>query len=244
MTLYVGTSGWAYKEWKPDFYPEGIPQTRWLEHYTTVLTACEINATFYRMPTEGAVAKWAAAAPPGFLFTAKAYRGLTYVKSIAPDDGRRALLTDYVAALGPLAPKTGAILLQFPAFRARDDEGLDALLSALPPGPPYALEFRHESWDDDAVRARVAAAGATTVVSETRGEAPASLPPGPLAYVRLRASEYSEKARGAWRDLLAREAESRPVFAFAKHKTGLPAASEYGGIGLARWLAAEGAAKP
>lgn len=242
MTLHVGTSGWAYKEWKPDFYPDGLPQSRWLEHYTTLLTACEINATFYRMPTEGAVTKWAAAAPPGFLFTAKAYRGLTYVKSIAPDEGRRALLADYVAALGPVAPRTGAILLQFPAFRERDDAGLDQLLAALPPGPPFALEFRHESWEDEEVRARVAAAGATVVVSETEGKAPARLPPGPLAYVRLRASEYSDDARAAWGDLLAREAAARPVFAFAKHKTGLPASSAYGGIGLARWLASRGQA--
>lgn len=237
MTLYVGTSGWAYKEWKPDFYPEGLPQTKWLEHYTRTLSACEINATFYRMPTEPAVRKWAAAAPEGFLFTAKAYRGLTYVKSIAPDERRRTLLGDYVAALEPLSGRLGAVLLQFPAFRERDDDGLDALLDAVPPAVPFAIELRHESWGDDAVRARIAAAGATTCVSDTTGEVPAALPPGPIAYVRLRREEYSPEARAAWAALLAREAESRPVFAFAKHKTGLPASSPYGGIGLAAWLA-------
>jgi uncharacterized protein YecE (DUF72 family) len=237
MTLYVGTSGWAYKEWKPDFYPEGLPQTKWLEHYTRSLSSCEINATFYRMPTEPAVKKWAATAPEGFLFTAKAYRGLTYVKSIAPDDYRRSLLRDYVAALEPMAARLGAVLLQFPAFRQRDDDGLARLLEALPLAVPFALEFRHDSWDHDEVRTRVAAAGATTCISETKGETPADLPPGPIAYVRLRAAEYSEEARAAWAELLTREAAARPVFTFAKHKTGLPASSPYGGIGLARWLA-------
>jgi uncharacterized protein YecE (DUF72 family) len=237
MTLHVGTSGWAYKVWRPDFYPEGLPQTRWLEHYTRTLTACEINATFYRMPTEPAVTKWAAAAPEGFLFTAKAYRGLTYVKSIAPDEARRALLRDYVASLAPMSHRLGAVLLQFPAFRTRDDAALDALLAALPQSVVFALEFRHDSWDDDAVRTRIAEAGATTCVSETKGMAPESLPPGPVAYVRLRSEEYSPEARDAWAALLAREAAGRPVFAFAKHKTGLPASSPYGGIGLARWLA-------
>ena len=237
MTLHVGTSGWAYKEWKPDFYPDGLPQTRWLEHYTHTLSACEINATFYRMPVESSVRKWADAAPDGFLFTAKAYRGLTYVKSIAPDEARKALLRDYVAALAPMALRLGAVLLQFPAFRAREDDDLDQLLEALPSSVPFALEFRHESWDDDGVRDRIARAGSTTCVSETKGEVPSSLPPGPVAYVRLRSEEYSPEARDGWAALLRREAAARPVFAFAKHKTGLPASSPYGGIGLARWLA-------
>jgi uncharacterized protein YecE (DUF72 family) len=128
-------------------------------------------------------------------------------------------------------------LLQLPGFRERDDEGLDELLAALPSGVPFAIELRHETWDDAGVRERIAAAGAATCVSETKGEVPERLPPGPIGYVRLRASEYSPAARDGWRALLEREAETRPVFAFAKHKTGLPASSPYGGIGLARWLA-------
>jgi uncharacterized protein YecE (DUF72 family) len=45
VSLHVGTSGWAYKEWRPAFYPEGMPQARFLSHYASVLGACEINAT-------------------------------------------------------------------------------------------------------------------------------------------------------------------------------------------------------
>jgi uncharacterized protein YecE (DUF72 family) len=240
MTLYVGTSGWAYKEWKPDFYPADLPQRLWLEHYTHTLTACEINATFYRVPTEDAVRKWAAVGPDGFRFTAKAYRGITYVKSLAPDDHRRELLRVIDAALEPLGERLGALLLQFPAFRKRDDEGLDALLAALPTRVPVALEFRDESWDDGDVRASIAAAGATVCHSETEGKCPSELAPGPIGYVRLRASAYSEDARHAWRALLERESAARPVYAFAKHETGLPVSSSYGGIGLARWLAGAG----
>jgi uncharacterized protein YecE (DUF72 family) len=236
MTLHVGTSGWAYKEWKPGFYPEGLPQSRWLDHYTNTLGACEINNTFYRVPKEDAVRHWAGVGPGSFRFTAKAYRGITYVKSLAPDDHRRELLRVVAAGLEPLGPRLGAILLQFPAFRKRDDEGLAALLAALPPEPTFALEFRDESWDHEEIRARIAAAGATVCVSETAGECPPALPPGPIGYVRLRASEYSEDARAAWRTLLQRESAARPVFAFAKHETGLKVSNPFGGIGLARWL--------
>jgi uncharacterized protein YecE (DUF72 family) len=241
MTLFVGTSGWAYKEWKPDFYPEGVPQKRWLEHYVTALSSCEINATFYRIQAEETIAKWAAIAPDGFRFTAKAYRGLSYVKSIAPDETRRALLRDFVASLGALGDHLGAVLVQLPGFRARDDEGLAALLEALPDGVSFAFEFRHPSWDDPSVHERIAAAGASLCISDTEGRVPSSLPPGPVGYVRLRAAEYTPEARAGWRTLLREEATARPVYAFAKHKTGLPASSPYGGIGLARWLAEDDA---
>jgi uncharacterized protein YecE (DUF72 family) len=238
MTLHVGTSGWAYKEWKPDFYPEGLSQTRWLDHYTHTLTACEINSSFYRIPKEDAVRKWAATGPDDFRFTAKAYRGITYVKSLAPDDHRRELLKVIETAFAPFGQRLGAVLYQLPAFRKRDDDGLGALLEAIPSGVPFAIEFRDDSWDDASIRALVAGAGGTVCISETKGECPHALPPGPLGYVRLRSAEYSHDARAAWRDLLTREARDRPVYAFAKHETGLPASSPFGGIGLASWLAA------
>ncbi|HEY7874288.1 MAG TPA: DUF72 domain-containing protein [Actinomycetota bacterium] len=240
MSLHVGTSGWAYKEWKPDFYPDGLPQTRWLDHYTHELTACEINSSFYRVPKEDAVRKWAAVGPDDFRFTAKAYRGITYVKSLVPDAHRRELLKVIDDALGPLGHRLGAVLYQLPAFRKRDDDGLDALLDAIPRRVPFAVEFRDDSWDDDSICARVATAGGTVCVSETAGECPGDLPPGPIGYVRLRSAEYSDDARTAWLELLTSEAKTRPVYAFSKHETGLPTASPYGGIGLARWLSEAG----
>ena len=83
---------------------------------------------------------------------------------------------------------------------------------------------------------RIAAAGGTVCVGETAGAVLPRLPDGPFAYVRLRADRYSPEARGAWRDLLEREAAGRPVYAFAKHE-GLEAGDPFGGIGLAEWLA-------
>jgi uncharacterized protein YecE (DUF72 family) len=74
MALYVGTSGWAYKQWKPGFYPEGLPQARFLEHYSTALNSCEINATFYRRQAESTFEKWARAVGDEFRFTTKAHR--------------------------------------------------------------------------------------------------------------------------------------------------------------------------
>ncbi len=233
--LYVGTSGWAYREWKPDFYPGDMPQSRFLEHYSSALTACEINATFYRMQSPTTFEKWSNATPESFRFTTKAHRGLTHSRTLSPDGDRRSFLDAWLASVRRLEARLGAMLFQLPPYRRRDDDALGALLAALPSGTRAAFEFRHESWDDDVVAKTIAEAGGTVCISNTTGDVPESLPPGPLAYVRLRTERYSPEARAGWLELLQREAAERDVFAFAKHE-GIPAADEFGGIGLARWL--------
>lgn len=238
MGLHVGTSGWAYPEWKPAFYPDGLARDRFLAHYASVLSACEVNATHYRLQSEDTVARWAAQTPPGFRFAAKAHRRITHVRALPPAEGGDAFLARFLESLTPLGARLGAVLLQFPPARERDDAVLAGLLACLPPGLPVALEFRHASWSAPGVEERIAEAGGTVCVSETAGAVLPRLPPGPLAYVRLRADRYSSGARDGWRDLLEREAADRPVYAFAKHE-GLPAGDPFGGVGLAEWLVSE-----
>jgi uncharacterized protein YecE (DUF72 family) len=235
MSLHVGTSGWAYREWRPAFYPEGLPQDRFLAHYAGRLTACEINATHYRLQSESAVANWAAQVPPGFRFAAKAHRRLTHSRILPPHGGGDEFLARFLESLVPLGAHLGAVLLQLPPTRERDDGVLADLLSCLPPGLPVAVEFRHDSWDAPAVAERIAAHGGTVCISETSGGVLPRLPEGPLAYVRLRAGAYDDASRRGWRDLLEREAADRPVFAFAKHE-GVPAGDPHAGVGLAEWL--------
>jgi uncharacterized protein YecE (DUF72 family) len=241
VSLHVGTSGWAYREWRPAFYPEGLPQDRFLAHYAATLGACEINATFYRLQSEATVARWAAETPAGFRFAAKAHRRLTHTRVLPPAAGGREFLERFLESLAPLGDRLGAVLLQLPPNRERDDAALAGLLACLPPGLPTAVEFRHDSWRAPEVEEAVAAAGGTVCVSETAGAVLDRLPPGPLAYVRLRADRYTPEAREAWRALLEREAAGRPVFAFAKHE-GIDAGDPFGGGGLAEWLA--GATRP
>lgn len=235
MSLHVGTSGWAYREWRPAFYPERLPQARYLSHYARRLSACEINATFYRLQSESTVAGWAAQTPPGFRFAAKAHRRLTHSRQLPPHGGGDAFLERFVESLVGLGSRLGAVLVQLPPTRERDDGALTDLLSCLPPGLPVAVEFRHTSWAVPAVEERVAAAGGTVCVSETAGEVLPRLPEGRLAYVRLRADAYDDDARRGWRELLESEAATRPVFAFAKHE-GVPAGDPHAGVGLAQWL--------
>jgi uncharacterized protein YecE (DUF72 family) len=235
MALFVGTSGWAYKEWRPGFYPAGLPQSRWLEHYAHALTACEINATFYRRQEPSTFEKWAAAAPPSFRFATKAHRAITHARILAPTEERRVMIDNYFKSISALGTVRGPVLLQFPASRQRDDESFRGLLETLPGDVQFAFEFGHESWKDDDIRAELAERGGTECFTDWTGDAPEALPPGPLAYIRMRVDRYSVEQRARWRDLLRREATGRDVYAFSKHE-GIAPENSQGGIGLARWL--------
>jgi len=235
MALFVGTSGWAYKEWRPGFYPAGLPQSRWLEHYAHSLNACEINATFYRRQEPATFEKWAAAAPPSFRFATKAHRAITHARILAPNDDRRVMIDNYFKSIAALGTVRGPVLLQFPPSRQRDTEALNALVAALPGDVPFAFEFGHDSWKDDSIRAELAERGGTECFTDWTGDAPDSLPPGPLAYIRMRVDRYTEEQRARWRDLLLREAAERDVYAFSKHE-GIEPEDTYGGVGLAVWL--------
>ena len=236
MSLHLGTSGWAYPEWRPAFYPRDLPRARYLEHYASRLTACEINATFYQLQSPETLAGWAAGVPEGFRFAAKAHRAVTHTAAGAASAARKGgMLGRFLESMTALGDRLGAILVQFPPTREREDAMLAVLLDALRSAPPFAIEFRHESWFTPEVVGRVAGAGGTVCLADTTGEVPERLPPGPLAYVRLRADSYTEQTRAGWRDLLVREARRRPVYAFAKHKN-VPAGDPFTGVGLAEWL--------
>ena len=235
MATFIGTSGWAFKEWKPGFYPADLPQSRWLEHYCRHLGACEINATFYRRQAPSTFEKWAAAAPKSFKFAVKAHRVITHSRVFAPDENRRALIADFFKSVSVLGDLRGPVLLQFPAQRERDDEAFAGLLGALPVEVPCAFEFLSPTWDDDAVTERLVRHGATRCFTDRSGDAPEELPPGPIAYVRMRNQRYTDDQMERWHDLLAREADKRDTYVFTKHE-GTDPDDHHGGIGLARWL--------
>ncbi|HEX2294227.1 MAG TPA: DUF72 domain-containing protein, partial [Actinomycetota bacterium] len=137
MTLYVGTSGWSYREWKPDFYPADVPQRQWLGFYSSRLGACEINATFYRLQSTETMERWRDETAEPFRFSLKMHRRITHSRSIAPDEARADLLKAFFDHAGRLGSKLGVVLLQFPPHRARDDAALGALIDAQPPDRRY-----------------------------------------------------------------------------------------------------------
>ena len=82
MEVYIGTSGWAYKTWQPDFFPPKLPQKQFLRYYATRLNAVEVNYTFHHLLSERTIANWLAETPESFRFVLKAHQSITHVKRL------------------------------------------------------------------------------------------------------------------------------------------------------------------
>src|SRR5262249_14262255 len=80
--IRVGTSGYPYRHWRGLLYPGALPAGQWLQRYASLFDTCELNATFYRLPTARAVDGWRERTPPGFLFACKGSRYLTHLKRL------------------------------------------------------------------------------------------------------------------------------------------------------------------
>ena len=80
--LYVGTSGWAYSIWKPEFYPKDVTAKNFLKFYATQLNAVEVNYTFRRLLSEKAADSWMNDTGPEFRFAPKANQYITHMRRL------------------------------------------------------------------------------------------------------------------------------------------------------------------
>jgi uncharacterized protein YecE (DUF72 family) len=170
---YVGTSGWSYPSWRPDFYPGGTKPEDFLRHYAERFATVELNTTGYRLPREELFERWAKQTPPGFRFAPKA------------NAHPRFDAATFAARVGLLGERLGPIRLV--VVNARDEGLLTLLLGSFDPTVPLAFDFRHESWDGieadlppNAVRVNALEAGAT------------------FRYVRLREPPYDDSQLAEW----------------------------------------------
>jgi len=144
----IGTSGWAYKDWNGPFYPDEVKVKDRLFYISRSFPTLEINASFYRMPTDKAVAGWREQTPDDFLFAWKASRYITHNKKLNDPADSLAYMFQRIKGLGD---KIGPVLFQLPPNLHRNDDRLTAFLKALPKKGRFAFEFRHRSWYDPAV---------------------------------------------------------------------------------------------
>src|SRR6516225_2016783 len=146
MNLYVGTSGYSYKEWKGTFYPDDLPEKQMLRFYGERFRTVEINNTFYRMPKETVLQDWGAEVPAEFRFVLKASQRITHMQRLK-DAGDSVAYLLKVARV--LKERLGPLLFQLPPNMKKDAPRLRDFLRLLPPDRPAAFEFRHQSWFDE-----------------------------------------------------------------------------------------------
>ncbi len=215
MTLYVGTSGYSYKEWKGTFYPEKIPAKEMLSYYAARLPAVEINNTFYRLPQKSVLENWKEQVPVSFRFSVKASQRITHFKRLKDVAEETGYLLETAAAL---ADRLGPVLFQLPPNMKKDLPRLQAFFGCLPAGTRAAFEFRHPTWFDDDVLEVLSGKNHALCISDTD-----DLPVTHIdrtadwGYLRLRRVNYSDENLAAWLKRV-RDQNWNDAFIFFKHE--------------------------
>jgi uncharacterized protein YecE (DUF72 family) len=216
VRVRAGTSGFAYPEWKGNFYPAKLAAKDMLRFYAGRFSTVEINNTFYRMPKEDLLQGWAGQVPDGFRFVIKAPRRITHIKRLKEVGDPLGFFLRSVSSLGS---QLGPLLFQLPPTLRKDVPRLRSFFDEMPePRPRAALEFRHASWFDDEVFDVLRERGAALCVADT-GEEPATplVATGGWGYLRLRREDFGEEHLQEW----ARRIREQPwtdAYVFLKHE--------------------------
>ncbi|MEV1332375.1 DUF72 domain-containing protein [Micromonospora costi] len=222
--MLVGTSGWQYRDWRGPFYPSGLPQRLWLEHFAERFATVEVNNAFYRLPERDTFAAWRARTPGDFCVAVKMSRYLTHIKRMRDPAEPVARFLDRATALGD---RLGPVLIQLPPNLPADPPALDATLRLFPADVRVAVEPRHPSWWTAATRAVLERRGAALVWSDRRGR-----PVAPLwrttdfGYLRLHEGRarphprYGRAALGSWVRRLAGTFGDVPAYVYFNNDPG------------------------
>ena len=214
MNLYVGTSGYSYREWKDAFYPKDLPGKQMLRYYGEHFRAVEINYTFRRLPAASVLKTWADAVPADFQFALKAPEQITHVKRLKDVSDS---VSGFLEIAGKLEQRLGPLLLQLPPNFKKDVPLLHAFLALLPPCR-VALEFRHSSWFDDEVFGLLRAHHVALCIADDENN-----PTVPVVAtadwgcLRLRRPAYGDAALKVWVKQVQKQAW-RAAFVFFKHE--------------------------
>ncbi len=214
--IWVGTSGYNYPEWKGSFYPKDLAAARMLPYYAERFPTVEINYTFYRAPTEKILDGWSRITPDPFKLTLKAPKRITHDARLrdCADPLRRFLET-----ASTLGPKLGALLFQLPPNLKMDLRLFDAFLDAFPPRVCAAFEFRHGSWLNEEVYARLRARHLTLCVADSEKLSTPVEITADYAYFRLRDEGYTPDDIARWATTIReRTSQCRDVFVYFKHE--------------------------
>jgi uncharacterized protein YecE (DUF72 family) len=215
MNLYVGTSGYSYKEWKGSFYPKGLPAKQMLRYYGGQFRAVEINNTFYRMPEASVLEAWAGKVPTDFKFVLKAPQEITHRKRLK-DAGD--VLSRLLEVAPALKEHLGPLLFQLPPNVPKDAPRLHQFLALLPPQRPAAFEFRHPSWFDDEVFGLLRDHQAALCIAEAEdGPEVPFVATADWGYLRLRRPDYGDAELKKWARRV-RAQDWRETFVFFKHE--------------------------
>ena len=215
MQLFVGTSGYSYKEWKGNFYPEDLSDKEMLSYYGTRLSTVEINNTFYRLPKESVLKGWADQVPAEFQFAIKASQRITHIKRLKDAGDETEYLLRIVRVLGP---KLGCLLFQLPPNFKKDLARLEQFLKHIPGDTRAAFEFRHTTWFEQDVFDCLKVNGCALCIADADDELEIPfVSTANWGYLRLRREEYSSGDLKKWMKQVQGQGWEK-AFVFFKHE--------------------------
>jgi len=218
--LFIGTSGYNYKEWKGIFYPESLPKTKWLSFYSQNFNSIEINATFYGRFTKKTFEKWKDQTPRDFLFALKGSRYITHVKRIK---NHELGIMDFFKNVKGLGEKLGVVLWQFPNnFKLKDEniKRLEAFIESLPVNIRQAFEFRDESWFVDNVFELLNKYNAGIAMNDSSVFPKMEKITGDFCYIRfhgpsnLYSSSYSDEELKIWAEKIKKYSKKYDIYCY------------------------------
>ena len=206
MAVWIGTSGWQYRDWRGTFYPQDLAVRAWLEAYADRFATVESNNAFYRLPERRTFEDWARRTPDDFLMAVKVSRFLTHIKRLAEPEEPVKRFRDRVAGLGP---KLGPVLIQLPPQMRANNDRLQATLDEFPSDVRVAVEFRHASWFTDETQRILTDRSVALCLADRRAVLTPLWRTAPWTYLRFHEGRarprpcYGRAALAAWADRLA-----------------------------------------
>ncbi|MDQ6622199.1 MAG: DUF72 domain-containing protein [Verrucomicrobiota bacterium] len=216
MELWIGTSGFQYKEWKGSFYPEDLPASKMLAYYAERFATTEVNYTFHRIPSAKTIEGWWKGTPERFCFSLKAPQKVTHWSKLRNCGDTLRFFHQVVC---DLEKKLGCVLFQLPPTLKKDAALLEAFLQDIPDGMRAAFEFREPGWFSDDIfellkRKNLALCIAESEKLNTPNESTAD-----YGYLRLRREDYGEADIARWSEAVrARSNEWSDAYVYFKHE--------------------------
>ncbi len=209
MKILAGTSGYAFKEWKGNFYPQELKDDGMLGYYASKFPTVEINNTFYRLPRENVLRDWAAQVPESFTFALKASQRITHYARLKEESAN---LVDFLLKnTALLGDRLGPILFQLPPNMKKDVDRFRGFLGLLPSDRRFVFEFRHESWFDDEVFAAMRDRDIAMCIADQDELKCPVVCTATWGYLRLHKLDYSEAELVEWAKCVTTQTWNQPT---------------------------------
>lgn len=224
VEIKTGCSGYYNRHWKKIFYPEELPQSKWLDYYASRFNTLELNNTFYKFPTAKSLNTWYKKCPYDFVFAVKAPKLITHFKKF--NDCEREIGEFYLACEEGLMEKLGCVLFQLPPQIQYSEEKLEQIIGCLKPGFKNIIEFRHKTWWTKKVYDRLAK-NKITFCSVSHPSLPATVIANTATvYVRIHGvpkmfySDYSEADQQKLKAAILKKPKVKEAFVFFNNTAG------------------------